>query len=206
MPRTHSLLLLVPLAMCKYHYRASEIRTASDFALSSKSLESTLTLGRAPRATVNDVVSKNITMVLENLLMNYENSQLPTHGKGNNFARSQLTERYSLNVFFILRKEVCAHTYIISDINKETTSKFGKCSRYSVRVTILCDFSGVPTVVKTNILIRSMGPVSELDMVRLKNIIRKNANAPENNYLLSFSIASRIRRYKCIFFISIYKA
>ncbi|KAL0106943.1 hypothetical protein PUN28_015454 [Cardiocondyla obscurior] len=57
-----------------------------------------------PRATVNDVVSKNITMVLENLLMNYENSQLPTHGKG------------------------------------------------------------VPTVVKTNILIRSMGPVSELDM------------------------------------------
>nr|XP_012215110.1 PREDICTED: gamma-aminobutyric acid receptor alpha-like isoform X2 [Linepithema humile] len=53
---------------------------------------------------MNDIVSKNITMVLENLLMNYENSQLPTHGKG------------------------------------------------------------VPTVVKTNILIRSMGPVSELDM------------------------------------------
>lgn len=26
-------------------------------------------------------------------------------------------------------------------------------------------FSGVPTVVKTNILIRSMGPISELDMV-----------------------------------------
>lgn len=26
-------------------------------------------------------------------------------------------------------------------------------------------FAGVPTVVKTNILIRSMGPVSELDMV-----------------------------------------
>lgn len=34
------------------------------------------------RGTVNDVVSKNITMVLENLLMNYENNQLPTHGKG----------------------------------------------------------------------------------------------------------------------------
>ncbi|XP_034936799.1 gamma-aminobutyric acid receptor alpha-like isoform X2 [Chelonus insularis] len=59
---------------------------------------------RIIRGTVNDVVLKNITMVLENLLMNYENSQLPTHGKG------------------------------------------------------------VPTVVKTNILIRSMGPVSELDM------------------------------------------
>ncbi|XP_033205399.2 gamma-aminobutyric acid receptor subunit alpha-6 [Bombus vancouverensis nearcticus] len=56
------------------------------------------------RGTVNDIVSKNITMVLENLLMNYENNQLPTHGKG------------------------------------------------------------TPTVVKTNILIRSMGPVSELDM------------------------------------------
>ncbi|XP_015121038.1 gamma-aminobutyric acid receptor alpha-like [Diachasma alloeum] len=61
-------------------------------------------LERSTRGTVNDVVSRNITMVLENLLMNYENSQLPTHGKG------------------------------------------------------------IPTVVKTNILIRSMGPVSELDM------------------------------------------
>ncbi|XP_033337535.2 gamma-aminobutyric acid receptor subunit alpha-1 [Megalopta genalis] len=58
----------------------------------------------ASRGTMNDIVSKNITMVLENLLMNYENNQLPTHGKG------------------------------------------------------------IPTVVKTNILIRSMGPVSELDM------------------------------------------
>ncbi|XP_026675251.1 gamma-aminobutyric acid receptor alpha-like isoform X2 [Ceratina calcarata] len=58
----------------------------------------------ATRGIVNDVVSKNITMVLENLLMNYENNQLPTHGKG------------------------------------------------------------TPTIVKTNILIRSMGPVSELDM------------------------------------------
>lgn len=27
-------------------------------------------------------------------------------------------------------------------------------------------FAGIPTIVKTNILIRSMGPVSELDMVR----------------------------------------
>lgn len=29
----------------------------------------------------------------------------------------------------------------------------------------LADYIGIPTVVKTNILIRSMGPVSELDMV-----------------------------------------
>ncbi|XP_041973405.1 gamma-aminobutyric acid receptor subunit alpha-2 [Aricia agestis] len=56
------------------------------------------------KRSINDAVSKNITMVLENLLKNYENSQLPTHGKG------------------------------------------------------------YPTVVQTNILIRSMGPVSELDM------------------------------------------
>lgn len=34
------------------------------------------------RSPGNDVVSKNITMVLENLLKNYESSQLPTHGKG----------------------------------------------------------------------------------------------------------------------------
>ncbi|XP_049865477.1 gamma-aminobutyric acid receptor alpha-like [Pectinophora gossypiella] len=56
------------------------------------------------KRSINDAVSKNITLVLENLLKNYENSQLPTHGKG------------------------------------------------------------YPTVVQTNILIRSMGPISELDM------------------------------------------
>ncbi|KAH9640652.1 hypothetical protein HF086_000596 [Spodoptera exigua] len=62
------------------------------------------TLKQNSKRSINDAVSKNITMVLENLLKNYENSQLPTHGKG------------------------------------------------------------YPTVVQTNILIRSMGPVSELDM------------------------------------------
>ncbi|XP_050098319.1 gamma-aminobutyric acid receptor subunit alpha-6 [Anopheles aquasalis] len=56
------------------------------------------------RSAVDDVLSKNITLILENLLKRYENSQMPTHGQG------------------------------------------------------------VPTVVQTNILIRSMGPVSELDM------------------------------------------
>ncbi|XP_055522907.1 gamma-aminobutyric acid receptor subunit alpha-6 [Wyeomyia smithii] len=56
------------------------------------------------RSAADDMLSKNITMILENLLKSYENSQMPTHGQG------------------------------------------------------------IPTVVKTNILIRSMGPVSELDM------------------------------------------
>jgi gamma-aminobutyric acid receptor subunit alpha len=36
-----------------------------------------------PLTAGNDVVSRNITMVLENLLKDYESSQLPTHGKGN---------------------------------------------------------------------------------------------------------------------------
>ncbi|KAF7274180.1 hypothetical protein GWI33_013152 [Rhynchophorus ferrugineus] len=62
------------------------------------------TMRRARNSGTNDVVSKNITNILENLLKNYESSQLPNHGKG------------------------------------------------------------LPTVVRTNILIRSMGPVSELDM------------------------------------------
>lgn len=56
------------------------------------------------RTAADDHVSKNISMLLEDLLKSYESSQIPTHGQG------------------------------------------------------------VPTVVKTNILIRSMGPVSELDM------------------------------------------
>ena len=32
--------------------------------------------------SANAAVSKNISQVLENLLKNYESSQLPTHGKG----------------------------------------------------------------------------------------------------------------------------
>ncbi|XP_062700266.1 gamma-aminobutyric acid receptor subunit alpha-6 [Aedes albopictus] len=56
------------------------------------------------RSAADDMLSKNITLILENLLKSYENSQMPTHGQG------------------------------------------------------------IPTIVKTNILIRSMGPVSELDM------------------------------------------
>ncbi|KAL0106942.1 hypothetical protein PUN28_015454 [Cardiocondyla obscurior] len=94
--------VVLVLTAYKCHYYAFE--TKADLATSPSGSTSTAGSRRMPRATVNDVVSKNITMVLENLLMNYENSQLPTHGKG------------------------------------------------------------VPTVVKTNILIRSMGPVSELDM------------------------------------------
>lgn len=57
-----------------------------------------------PRTASADMLSRNISSILENLLKRYEQSQLPTHGQG------------------------------------------------------------LPTVVRTNILIRSMGPVSELDM------------------------------------------
>ncbi|KAM8721649.1 hypothetical protein ACLKA7_007517 [Drosophila subpalustris] len=56
------------------------------------------------RTASADMLSRNISSILENLLKRYEQSQLPTHGQG------------------------------------------------------------LPTVVRTNILIRSMGPVSELDM------------------------------------------
>ncbi|XP_068154565.1 gamma-aminobutyric acid receptor subunit alpha-2 isoform X1 [Drosophila tropicalis] len=58
----------------------------------------------ASRTMSADMLSRNISILLENLLKHYEQSQLPTHGQG------------------------------------------------------------LPTVVRTNILIRSMGPVSELDM------------------------------------------
>jgi hypothetical protein len=47
-----------------------------------------------PLTAGNDAVSRNITLVLENLLKDYESSQLPTHGKGNNFLFI-----YSLKIF-----------------------------------------------------------------------------------------------------------
>lgn len=52
-------------------------------------------------------------------------------------------------------------------------------------------FSGMPTVVKTNILIRSMGPVSELDMVSFGTFIRKDI-ALNLFFLMSF-LQSHIR-------------
>lgn len=73
---------------------------------SSESFVGAATPGRLlrPRTASADMLSRNISSILENLLKRYEQSQLPTHGQG------------------------------------------------------------MPTVVRTNILIRSMGPVSELDM------------------------------------------
>lgn len=46
------------------------------------SIEDPILKTETKRSPLNDILSKNITMLLENLLKNYENSQLPTHGKG----------------------------------------------------------------------------------------------------------------------------
>lgn len=45
----------------------------------------TVTKRTFPPTAGNDAVSRNITIVLENLLKDYESSQLPTHGKGKKF-------------------------------------------------------------------------------------------------------------------------
>ncbi|KAJ8675811.1 hypothetical protein QAD02_011597, partial [Eretmocerus hayati] len=95
--------ILVPLGQCGNRSGVALEPILVPVAL-DRSSSGAVGKSRNARGALNDVVSRNITMVLENLLMNYENSQLPTHGKG------------------------------------------------------------IPTVVKTNIYIRSMGPISELDM------------------------------------------
>lgn len=87
-----------------FHYRNSSTSTNNNNKL--KITFSGIKPTMQKRVPADDVLSKNISFLLENLLKRYENSHLPTHGQG------------------------------------------------------------VPTVVKTNMLIRSMGPVSELDMVR----------------------------------------
>lgn len=79
------------------------------------------------RKPIDDLLSKNISFLLENLLKRYESSHLPTHGQG------------MLDMFTI---------YL-----------------YSVKLSKIILLKGIPTVVKTNMLIRSMGPISELDMV-----------------------------------------
>ncbi|CAB0035819.1 unnamed protein product, partial [Trichogramma brassicae] len=108
-----AILLLVPMSLCRNrsfshefggHHRHFSSGSSGGATSNTTAVVQTPQEIRLARGTNKDVVSRNITMVLENLLMNYENSQLPTHGKG------------------------------------------------------------TPTIVKTNILIRSMGPISELDM------------------------------------------
>ncbi|XP_036319098.1 gamma-aminobutyric acid receptor subunit alpha-2-like [Rhagoletis pomonella] len=80
--------------------------TTADATVTSTSVDANVTMATnmRKRTASSDMLSRNISIILENLLKSYEQSQLPTHGQG------------------------------------------------------------VPTVVRTNILIRSMGPVSELDM------------------------------------------
>jgi hypothetical protein len=55
-----------------------------------------------PLTKGNDVVSRNITMVLENLLKDYESSQLPTHGKGN-----------IQNIFFFSSSNIFCALYLL---------------------------------------------------------------------------------------------
>jgi hypothetical protein len=51
----------------------------------------TVTKRSFPPAAGNNAVSRNITTVLEDLLKDYDSSQLPNQGKGNNFFDILLT-------------------------------------------------------------------------------------------------------------------
>lgn len=65
----------------EHDYWDSEM-TLSNYINASYDAVDGYTFKQTYKRSINDAVSKNITSVLENLLKNYENSQLPTHGKG----------------------------------------------------------------------------------------------------------------------------
>lgn len=69
-----------------YIYSAKKISNdfPSEDEIKSRKPRSSSSLSLGSKRTPDDrkTVSKNISMVLENLLMSYENSQLPTHGQG----------------------------------------------------------------------------------------------------------------------------
>ena len=83
-------MIFLPLSLCRNRHSSlnltaevtSAIGRGGPLAIRGTSSGISSSNGRIARGTAKDVVSRNITMVLENLLMNYENSQLPTHGKG----------------------------------------------------------------------------------------------------------------------------
>lgn len=71
----HYQLSTVPLYHAHYHQHMYEANgTINEYIRNRSSIRK-----RAPTA---DWLSKNISMVLEQLLMHYENSYLPTHGQG----------------------------------------------------------------------------------------------------------------------------
>lgn len=63
--------------------RTDELLLSNDINVTYDDVGNNNVWKRDFKRSINDAVSKNITLVLENLLKNYENSQLPTHGKGN---------------------------------------------------------------------------------------------------------------------------
>lgn len=76
----------------------------------------------------------------------YKSNYLPTHGKGKCVPFKILFNFYTIEK---RKKSIRVEYYL------HFTLTLGCCAM----------ILGVPTVVKTNILIRSMGPISELDMV-----------------------------------------
>nr|CAD7203081.1 unnamed protein product [Timema douglasi] len=102
----------------------------------------------------NYVVSRNISIVLENLLKNYESSQLPTHGKGIGKVELEEVNPHLGTTNPVHPTEIRTSITPASAVELNTTSAL---ANYATE-------AGQPTLVSTNMLIRSMGPISELDM------------------------------------------
>ena len=81
---------------------------------------------RVKRDDEGDALSKNITMILEDLLKDYDKTERPAFKTG------------KTNLYLLYVRHILSHI-----------------------------FPGEATKVKINILIRSMGPISEEDMVRI---------------------------------------
>lgn len=71
------------------------------------------------------------------------------------FSAEKLSKSFRLSIYTRSCQHICSHFF----------SPCAKVRRKNISWKFF--FLGIPTVVKTNILIRSMGPVSELDMVFL---------------------------------------
>ncbi|KAL7289872.1 hypothetical protein TKK_0016268 [Trichogramma kaykai] len=96
-----AILLLVPMSLCRNrsfshefggHHRHFSSGSSGGATSNTTAVVRTPHEIRLARGTNKDVVSRNITMVLENLLMNYENSQLPTHGKDQKRAKVEILD------------------------------------------------------------------------------------------------------------------
>lgn len=116
------------------YYIYSHIKSANDDAYEMNRSDSSRKARSSPLSDRKQV-SRNISMVLENLLMSYENSQLPTHGQGSQLHFLMTFKAGSSYGFFISRLILKRRHFLTQSFSiRQTTIGFQLTNRLIKRL------------------------------------------------------------------------